>query len=352
MEEEEEYLCKIETVDDNFYLLLQKVSQEGDGFDLSITDGNTMWNTKVTDDLLQKMAVKAEMNVKEHASQTLKALTDPNSGKDCFTYQAVKRESALEFNWKKQLPDGVKYQLGSIFLPLSEESKETMQKILNFAIRKIHKYEDNAVFMESKNKQLARDRDNVIKCLDKCVVSREEMELDLFQKFVTVLNDKKAKIRKLQEVIEQQAKHDSAGPEDPNLTDGHEKRIIKKRKERNDDTDMESDQSQNDETLTENSHATTPSNIGSSLFKDEEDTGPVVKRRRKIQRKQPSTTPSKPVLPEMKATVKRTVSNTSNNSTTSNESRQSSGITRRSSRRNKNSSTFPDDVENLFGDMA
>lgn len=46
MEEEEEYLCKIETVDDNFYLLLQKVSQEGDGFDLSITDGNTMWNTK------------------------------------------------------------------------------------------------------------------------------------------------------------------------------------------------------------------------------------------------------------------------------------------------------------------
>ncbi|CAB4040481.1 DNA repair XRCC4-like isoform X2 [Paramuricea clavata] len=223
-----------------------------------------------------------------------------------------------------------------------------MKKILDFSIRKVHDYKDTMATMKYETEQLARDRDNAILRLDKCIVGKEEMEVDLFQKFVTVLNEKKAKIRRLQETIEQQSKKpiNAASNTARSITEDHP---TNDQTRDDDDTDVEMDVSQNKNQTEEK--ATTSSNIGAGLFQDEEDTAPVIKRRRKQPSRQPVRTPSKPVLPEVKTTVKRTTSNASSTSTNSDEGKQSSSSTRRS-RRKKALSTFPDDVEDLFGDMA
>ena len=246
---------------------------------------------------------------------------------------------------------GVKFQLGSLSLRLSQENEILMKKILDFSIQKVHEYKDQVTTMKCEMEQLARDRDNAVLRLEKCISGKEEMEVDLFQKFVTVLNDKKAKIRRLQETIEQQGKAPDAATSNSNtVSNAVEVHTIKNDQARDDDTDVEMDDSES-KNGSEETTATT-SNIGSCLFQDEEDAAPVVvKRRRKQPSRNPVRTPSKSVLPEVKTSIKRTASNASSTSTNSEESKQSRGGTRRS-RRNKASSTFPDDVEDLFGDMA
>ena len=42
------------------------------------------------------MATKVEMDVKDYAMQTFKALTCHSSGNDCFVYQAIEENSMLE----------------------------------------------------------------------------------------------------------------------------------------------------------------------------------------------------------------------------------------------------------------
>ncbi|XP_028399929.1 DNA repair protein XRCC4-like [Dendronephthya gigantea] len=341
--EEEENLCKVETNDGDLYLLIR---QNEIGFDLVVTDGCTIWDTTVTEDLLQEMAGKVEMSSQDYTRQTINALTANSSETETFIYQAVKNEGTLEFSWKKQLDYGVKFQLGSVTLNSSKDSTVLMKKILDFAIKKVYNYKDTIANMQCEMDQLARDRESAISRLDKCIVGKEEMEVDLFQKFVTVLNDKKAKIRRLQETIQQQST-------EPNPTVKSTADLIEDDvtadKNRDGDTDIEMEDSQNKDAVKDTAKKATTSNIGSDLFQDEEDTAPVRKRRRKQPSRKPARTPSKPVLPEVKVTPKRTLSNTSSNS---NDSKQSTGSATRRSQRNKAPSTFPDDVEDLFGDMS
>ena len=50
----------------------------------------------VTEDMLQDMAGKVEMNIKEYTSQTFNALAANTSETDAFIYQAVQNDSTLE----------------------------------------------------------------------------------------------------------------------------------------------------------------------------------------------------------------------------------------------------------------
>ena len=44
--DEDESLCKVETKDGDFYLFTRRLSKDGVGFDLSITDCSSVWEAK------------------------------------------------------------------------------------------------------------------------------------------------------------------------------------------------------------------------------------------------------------------------------------------------------------------
>ncbi|XP_046860380.1 DNA repair protein XRCC4-like [Xenia sp. Carnegie-2017] len=188
-------------------------------------------------------------------------------------------------------------------------------------------------------KNLSQTRNRAFDFLEECVAKKEKIELDLYQKFVTVLNDKKAKIRQLQHTIEQLTKENNLKKKS---YEGENADIAKNEHgtdEKDNEDNVKNKESQQNETM--------------SLFQDTDDQIAPVKKRERRKRSSGvpvKKTPSKSFIPEVKMRVE--CSNTSDASTASNESLQYNSHKTTRTRNNKvPRSTFTEDIDELFGDM-
>lgn len=185
--------------------------------------------------------------------ETLKALTRTNLGILNFVYSASKKGGGtqMELTWKKHiLTNNVKFLLGSVTFNISREQGAI--QLLKFAVSTLEENKQQIGDLQKENHRLASERQGALARLEKCANLQQDIERDLFGKFKVVLNEKKAKIRRLMEQLtnvstqlsqlQQSVKQSASKPAAPLATDGsgHRGRGAAKRgQDSEDETDDE-----------------------------------------------------------------------------------------------------------------
>lgn len=163
---------------------------------VKVSDGACTWQGTLCAEQLEMLAELSKMSLGSFLDETMKAL----SGMDepSFVYSVMSDEAGeLEFAWKK-LSDGIKFQLGSInLLPVHNQLVNGL--LLNFSLDCVNSLESKIKALEEKCKRLTNERQTALDHLQTCSALRETIESELHGKFKLILNEKKAKIRKLME---------------------------------------------------------------------------------------------------------------------------------------------------------
>jgi DNA-repair protein XRCC4 len=135
----------------------------------------------------------------------------------------------MELTWKKHiLTNNVKFLLGSVTLNICREQGAI--QLLDFAVSALEENQQEIGDLQKENHRLASERQGALARLDKCANLQQDIEKDLFGKFKVVLNEKKAKIRRLMEQLsnvstqlsqlQQSVKQSASKPAAPLVTDG------------------------------------------------------------------------------------------------------------------------------------
>ncbi len=173
---------------------------EGEGLSLEVSDGENSWLGTLTKEQLVKMADQSKMSPAIYIEDSLKALTRKKLGSDYFVYSAKGTGESLDLSWKRYfMSDNVKFQLGTVKLEPGC-SQIINSSFLNHAMDTTEELWQKISELETESTRLARERQAAISRLDGCATLQEDIEKDLYGKFKLVLNEKKAKIRKLMEL--------------------------------------------------------------------------------------------------------------------------------------------------------
>ena len=304
-------LAQLEVEDDScsLYVLTRR---EGDGLGITVSDGKQAWSRRLGGRQLAEMARKVKMEEEEFYSETLKALTRENMGSLHFVYSMrVCSSGSLELVWKKHLlSENIKFQLGVVTLD-PQLGEQVHRQLLGFAIDSMTSLREEISGLQVEKERLVRERQTALERLEKCVSLKEDTEHDLYRKFKLVLNDKKAKIRRLMEQLSQIA-------EDRNTqTSRLASPPVAGDDPGNQETDRESVERDSDHTKTPSpkhkASSPPPSHMGGpSLLGEEgcEGISPPVKRRRRQVTQRPAGQPDIPRPPS----IPRLVGNTSSSS--------------------------------------
>lgn len=97
-------------------------------------------------------------------------------------------------------PPTSQFQLGSVTLE-PHSPGTSYQLVLEHAVSTTHALQQKIEGLERENSRLVTERQAALSRLDKCAGLKEEVEGELYSKFKVVLNEKKAKIRRLMEQL-------------------------------------------------------------------------------------------------------------------------------------------------------
>ena len=144
--------------------------------------------------------VQVSLDEQDFKDETVKALTRKNLGLSNFVYSSTRTGSKLELTWKKHIiSDNIKFLLGSVTFDLIRN--EGASSLLEFAVSALEEYDQEVSDLKKENHRLASERQGALARLKKCANLQQDIEKDLFGKFKVVLNEKKAKIRKVMEQL-------------------------------------------------------------------------------------------------------------------------------------------------------
>ncbi|XP_032243221.2 DNA repair protein XRCC4 isoform X1 [Nematostella vectensis] len=278
MAAEESSLCKISTDLGSYYLLTKLHNGGRDGLEMTICNGENIWRGKVSPEEISSMAEAIDTELESYTQQMVKAFTGKRTDTENFVYQTTIENNKLKFYWKKQLADGVKFQLGCVDFS-TVDTPRPMNMILDFAVSEMTTLKREIVQKTEDNGRLANERRKAVKLLDECVKGKAELESDLYQKFAIVLNEKKAKIRQLKSQVEDS----SSG------VTGH-------------DRQEQAEETGSNKSSMCNENATTDMTDFSPSLAEKEPIKPAAKRRKRREPKPVATPKGKVVLPNVPLT--------------------------------------------------
>ncbi|CAH1786194.1 unnamed protein product [Owenia fusiformis] len=332
---EEQNLRKLTTIQGKtFYLLLESNKSGDDGMDLLLSDGTICWIGNLSEEDLSTLSGDYNMDIKAYTKQTIMALTSNKSSTLNFQYEVKVIRNNVELTWKKHVPaDDVKIKLGSVVLEETDDSASSLSKILDFSIQNAAKLQERIKSLESDTERLASERAGAVKRLEKWVKSKEDMEKDMFEKFVTIVNSKKQKIRELKAANVSRSQDETDPPTPPrskvsrskvkdtdvDVEDSREKSDIR---DRLSDYDTDEENQRENPTVPTKSRAKKTTEASQSLFDDDDSPDKPAPKRRRQREPSKKQTPAKPALPRVTTpqSTSRSGSRTSMRKTSSNKS--------------------------------
>ena len=196
-----QHLVKLETEGD-YPVLYALVQCNSNSFSLQVIDKHSSWAGVLPHSEISKAAKKAKSSETEFLADTRHALTRCDMGRTNYIYTTSKRAGGgLDLTWKKHLVSGnIKVQLGKLTLD-AQPTPSILEKMLEYAVRRINDQHQSIGELEIEREQLVNERALALRQLEKTVSLKETIESDLYRKFMYVLNEKKAKIRRLMEAL-------------------------------------------------------------------------------------------------------------------------------------------------------
>ncbi|KAG0429035.1 hypothetical protein HPB47_024035 [Ixodes persulcatus] len=171
------------------YVLLTTALEE-DTYMLMLTDGSRCFKGDAN-------ASRQHVQVR---SLTRSALTTGTGARFEYSVDVVDDET-LRFSWKQILDDqrgGPRRKLGSVeLLHVHEDANRSVMAVFAGAVRAVQDAEARLARTKGQLDRLRRDHDRALDQLDRCARAKENMESELYSKFMLVLNSKKRRIAEL-----------------------------------------------------------------------------------------------------------------------------------------------------------
>ncbi|XP_038162873.1 DNA repair protein XRCC4 [Cyprinodon tularosa] len=175
----------------------------GLGFSLMLTDGQKAWKGKVSEDEVNDEAEELEMPTERYIQDLQQALTEPeNSASYCFTLRPDSPTSScpVTLTYEKMQKD-ISFKLGSVLLDPVKKPAEAVAEVLIHTLQRGNTLQEHNRKLMEENQRLIQEHQRIIEELKHYAEGKEALEAELYSRFVLVLNEKKAKIRSLQEAI-------------------------------------------------------------------------------------------------------------------------------------------------------
>ncbi|XP_065512605.1 DNA repair protein XRCC4 isoform X1 [Caloenas nicobarica] len=201
----EKTLNRIHPVSDPEATYFLQVSWEkdlGTGFGIVLSDGQCAWTGTVSEAEISREAADMEMNREKYVEELRKALMagEESAGKYNFVISRDEENMECHFSYERNLKDG-SFRLGSLKLQKVSSPAEVVKELIGYCLDCLGRLQAKNEHLQKENERLFSNWSDVEKRLEKCVEAKEELEADLYNRFILVLNEKKAKIRSLQKLL-------------------------------------------------------------------------------------------------------------------------------------------------------
>ncbi|XP_069792405.1 DNA repair protein XRCC4 isoform X3 [Narcine bancroftii] len=155
---------------------------------------------QVSSDQITLEASEAEMDREKYVEDLRRALTTWEEKTKNYSFDFIKDSdrNAFLFSYEKVSQD-ISFKLGSVELQEVADSTEIIKEVINFVLHYNADLRNQNDRLQQENKRLLCEHNNSLEELEKYVRAKEDLEQDLYSRFILVLNEKKAKIRQLKE---------------------------------------------------------------------------------------------------------------------------------------------------------
>ncbi|XP_064356684.1 DNA repair protein XRCC4 isoform X4 [Dromaius novaehollandiae] len=240
----EKTLNRIHPVSDPEATYFLQVSWEkdlGTGFVIMLSDAQCAWTGTVSEAEISREAADMEMDREKYVEELKKALIlgEESSGKYNFAISRSEENTECHFSYEKNLKD-VSFRLGSLKLQKVSRPAEVIKELIDHCLDHLGRLRAENEHLQKENERLYNDWNDVETRLEKCVEAKEELEADLYNRFILVLNEKKAKIRNLQKLLNE-AKESAADAPSTRDSTATVQMATERKKEYDGSTDEESE---------------------------------------------------------------------------------------------------------------
>ncbi|KAG7481245.1 hypothetical protein MATL_G00065110 [Megalops atlanticus] len=188
-----------------YFLKVDWLEDLGAGFTVALCDGESAWIGEVSEEDVAREIQELEMRRERYVEELQLALTGGGQQGGDYAFQLSPESThggPRHLTYEKVQRD-ISFRLGSVELQPSPEPDQVIKDLIRIGLDRSSELRARNQHLQEENQRLKREQDRITAELEGYVEAKEKLEQDLYTRFVLVLNEKKAKIRGLQEELRQ-----------------------------------------------------------------------------------------------------------------------------------------------------
>ncbi|XP_048037050.1 DNA repair protein XRCC4 isoform X1 [Megalobrama amblycephala] len=187
-----------------FFLKLEWAKDLGSGFIILLSDGVSAWSGEVSEEDVSREAQEIEMERERYVGDLHLALTGEGpaaEGEYSFHLTPERPGSTLLQLSYEKVQNDISFRLGVVELQSVPEPTEVIRELISHSLEQSVRLRAKNQHLLEENQKLRKEQEHITKEMERYVQGKETLERDLYSRFVLVLNEKKAKLRVLQERV-------------------------------------------------------------------------------------------------------------------------------------------------------